>query len=96
MIPSPQGVLAKAGQLAFIPEGDGELFLDDQPGAEVLYLFASETELAQADPALAARIAAASDPTRTVDCGASLDGLMKSEAADGVAVVRYRFNHVAP
>lgn len=96
LVPSQQGVIATAGQLAFIPEAGGELLLDDQPGSEVLYVIVSQSELSRADPALAARIAAASDPTRTVDCGASLDGLMKSAAPDGVAIVRYRFSHVAP
>jgi hypothetical protein len=96
LVPSQDGALASAGQLTFIPQAGGELLLDDQLGSEVLYVIVSQTELSQADPALAARIAAASDPTRTVDCGTSLDGLMKSEAPDGVAVVRYRFSHVAP
>jgi hypothetical protein len=96
MLPSPHGALSKAGQLASIPGAGGELLLDDQLGSEVLYVIVSQPELSQADPALSARIATASDPTQTVDCGATLDRLMKSEAADGVAVVRYRFNHVAP
>ncbi|HSR99430.1 MAG TPA: hypothetical protein VLM79_20400, partial [Kofleriaceae bacterium] len=94
-LPSPHGALAKAGQLAAIPDAGGELLLDDQVGSEVLYVIVSQPELSQADPALAARIATASDPTQMVDCGTSLDLLMKAEAADGVAVVRYRFNHVA-
>lgn len=144
--PSQQGVRTRAGDLMVIPEGGGELVVDDHPGSEVLYLILSRNELSLADPQLAGLVAAAGDTATTVDCGASLDRrLMKSAGSpahvlrgetiprkhgkspqapdlradpgdriwyatdgagdpgsvvaadsDGIAIVRYRFTHVAP
>jgi hypothetical protein len=98
--PSQHGLRIKAGDLVLVPDG-GELVLDSQPGSEVLYLIVSRDELSRADPDLAALIAASSDGSKAVDCGAGLDRLMKPTGAvvaepRGIAVVRYRFIHVAP
>ena len=99
--PSQHGLRTRAGDLVLVPDGGGELVLDSQPGVEVLYLIVSRDELSRADPDLAALIAAAGDGIKAVDCGASLDRLMKPTGAvitepRGIAVVRYRFIHVAP
>jgi hypothetical protein len=99
--PSQHGLRITAGDLVLVPDGGGELVLDSQPGSEVLYLIVSRDELSHADPDLAALIAAIGDGTKAVDCGASLDRLMKPTGAvvtepRGIAVVRYRFTHVAP
>jgi hypothetical protein len=101
MYPSQHGLRTRAGDLVLVPDGGGELVLDSQPGSEVLYLIVSRSELSRADPDLAALIAAIGDDIKTVDCGASLDRLVKPTGAvvtepRGIAVVRYRFIHVAP
>ena len=101
MYPSQDGLRTRAGDLVLVPDGGGELVLDSQPGAEVLYLIVSRNELSRTDPDLAALIAASGDGIKAVDCGASLDRLMKPTGAvaaepRGIAVVRYRFIHVAP
>lgn len=122
--PSQGGVRTRAGDLVLVPEGGGDLVLDDHPGSEVLYLIVSRSELSLADPQLAALLFATGDRAKAVDCGTSLDSrLMKSTAvlppsnvlrgerypadgpgspgavvaadADGIAIVRYRFIHVA-
>ena len=121
MYPSQRGVRIKAGDVVLVPEGGGELVLDDRPGSEVLYLILSRSELSVADPSLASLIGATGDGGRAIDCGSNLDAqLMKSTGAtapnnvlrgerirtssagavvaadaDGIAIVRYRFTHVA-
>jgi len=100
MYPSQHGLRTRAGDLVLVPDG-GELVLDSQPGPEVLYLIVSRDELSRADPDLSALIAAGGDGIKAVDCGASLDRLIKPTEAvvtepRGIAVVRYRFIHVAP
>jgi hypothetical protein len=84
--PSQRGVRTKAGELVLVPEGGGDLVLDDHPGSEVLYLIVSRNELSRADPHLAAVIlttgVTTGDRTTAVDCGESLDiRLMKSTGA---------------
>lgn len=101
MYPSQHGLRTRAGDLVRVPDGGDELFLDSQPGSEVLYLIVSRNELSRADPDLAALLAAIGDGIQAVDCGASLDRLVKPTEAvvtepRGIAVVRYRFMHVAP
>jgi hypothetical protein len=87
MYPSQRGVRTRAGQLAVVPEGDGELVLDNHPGSEVLYLIVSQDELLQADPHLAALVAG--DGARPVSCDASLDtGLVKSGTSPQSNVLR--------
>jgi hypothetical protein len=119
--PSQRGVHIKAGAAVLVPEGGGELVLDNQPGSEVLYLILSRDELSLVDPSLGSVIAATRNGQTTVDCGSNLDlQLMKSTGvtaasnvlrgerirasspgaavatdADGIAIVRYRFTHVA-
>jgi hypothetical protein len=72
MYPTQRGVRVKAGDVVLVPEGSGELVLDNQPGSEVLYLILSRSELSLADPALASMIANGG-ANRTVDCGSNLD-----------------------
>jgi hypothetical protein len=79
MYPSQGGVRARAGELVLLPEGGGELLVEDHDGSEVLYLILSRNELPLADPNLAALVAADGDTSKAMDCGASLDSkLMKS------------------
>lgn len=73
MYPSQHGVRTTAGSPVLVPEGNGELVLDGAPGTEVLYLIVSRTELSLADPRLSARLAAAAQDGKVVDCGAGLD-----------------------
>lgn len=151
--PWQHGLRISAGKLLLVPEFGSGFVVDAHLGTEVLYLILSRDELALADPQLGQLVAASSDETTTVDCGASLEvRLMKSTAtsppgnvlrgetipkkpmprsragspadpdlvnhpenivwyaadgaatpesvvavdADGIAVVRYRFIHVAP
>lgn len=86
--PSPRGVRTRAGDLVRVPEGDGELELDDHPGSEVLYLILSQDELAVADPDLAALLAAGGDGSKPVACGASLDGKLMKSAGSPSNVLR--------
>ncbi|HSS03455.1 MAG TPA: hypothetical protein VLM79_40605 [Kofleriaceae bacterium] len=121
MYPSQRGVRTKAGDVVRIPQGAGELVLDDQPGSEVLYLILSRNELSIADPSLASLIATTGDGSTAVDCGSNLDMRLRKSTevttpsnvlrgerirasgsgaaiaadADGIAIVRYRFVHVA-
>lgn len=101
LYPSQHGLRTRAGDIVVVPDGSGELVLDSQPGSEVLFLIVSQDELSHADPDLAALIATLGDGIKAVDCGASLDRVMKPTGPvvaepRGIAVVRYRFMHVAP
>jgi hypothetical protein len=79
MYPSQRGVRARAGDLVLLPEGGGELRVEDHAGSEVLYLILSRNELPLAAADLAAAVAATGDTSKAMDCGASLDSkLMKS------------------
>lgn len=71
--PSQHGVRTTAGSSKLVLEGNGELVVDGEPGAEMLYLIVSRTELSLADPRLSAKLAAASQDGKVVDCGANLD-----------------------
>lgn len=80
MYPSQRGVRTRAGQRVVVPEGDGDLELDNHPGSEVLYLIVSQDELSVADPELAALLVASGDGTRPVACDASLDSKLVTSA----------------
>lgn len=82
--PSQRGVRTRAGKLTLVPEGDGELVVDGDPGPEVLYLILSRTELSLADPHLAAAIAATGHGAKEVDCGADLDARLAKPASSGL------------
>jgi hypothetical protein len=81
--PSKRGVRTRAGNLTLVPEGDGELVIDGDPGPEVLYLILSRTELSLADPHLADAIAATGHGAKEVDCGADLDAKLAKPASGG-------------
>jgi hypothetical protein len=76
--PSQRGVRTASGTPKLVPEGNGELVVDGDPGTEDLYLILSRTELSLADPHLAAAIAGAGHEAKTMDCGASLDAELAS------------------
>jgi hypothetical protein len=81
--PSQRGVRIRAGSLTLVPEGDGELIIDGDPGPEVLYLILSRTELSLADSHLADAVAATSHGAKEMDCGANLDAKLARPARGG-------------
>jgi hypothetical protein len=86
--PTQRGVHTAAGSPKLVPEGNSELVLDGDPGPEILYLIVSRTELSLADPRLSAKLAAAGQDGKSVDCTASLDAEFARPAhQDGSAMV---------
>lgn len=84
--PSQRGVRTTAGASKLVPEGSGELVVDGEQETEMLYLIVSRTELSLANPLLSAKLVAAGQEGKIVDCGASLDaGLARSTHHDGSA-----------
>jgi len=85
MFPAQHGVHATPGQERAVPADGDQLFVDDQPGIEVLYLIVSRRELSLADPALAAEIAKiGADPA--ADCSERLDQAIAPHPQPGPAV----------
>jgi Domain of unknown function (DUF4384) len=81
--PSRRGVRIRAGTPTPVPEGDGELVVDGDPGSEVLYIIVSRTELSLADPRLADALATGSQGAKPVDCGAGLDADLSKPSGQG-------------
>jgi hypothetical protein len=77
--PSRNGIRTRAGETLFAPE----LVLDSAPGREVLYVILSRTEIAVADPHLAAAIATTRPRNQPVDCGTNLDTKLAKSASQG-------------
>jgi hypothetical protein len=76
--PASGGIRTRAGVLAVAPADGGDLVIDDEPGTEVLYVVVSTSELAVADPRLAAALAPTRPSTRAQDCGPALDASLRS------------------
>jgi hypothetical protein len=69
----PQGSIAtKARQVAYAPDRDADIVVDEQVGSEVLYVIASRRRLDVADPELAAAISRVRPGLVGAECKQSL------------------------
>lgn len=73
--PSQAGIRTSAGDSVTVPEGGGDLIVDDVPGTEVLYLILSRKELSLADKQLAEAIRTTGQ--EEVDCSRLDDKLAR-------------------
>jgi len=84
IFPDRDGIRTHAGEPMVVPQTQ-ELKLDTEPDPEVVYVILSRTELSNADPRLAAALAAKRPTNTPVDCAASFDAKLAKPASHTVA-----------
>jgi hypothetical protein len=88
VFPSEASVETRAGEITLLPAANASIVLDDTPGQEVLYVIASRTKLAAAEPALADVVARSRPAKTSPDCGKAFRAAVKGRPGVKKPVVR--------